>query len=251
MNQVFDVKINVMQNVDLDIISDIENKCIHGDCLNFSEIDYFLNYVVYKTRSILSSMKKEDIMNYNYNFMCDTAQSIIARYFDEVNITYKPVETQKAITNDIIGHSFLIADFLVSGKYISYIIDPTYNQFFSVNKCGENNFKVVNGVVLKTPDLGYFALKSDENIQNVVKRLLRNGYILLNEENAKIYGDLFYKTKTGNINYFNSKLEMPGSIYIKGFRNSLAKLTYTLDDLQNMGISLNPIFQKNLNKKRV
>ena len=62
--------------------------------------------------------------------------------------------------------------------------------------------------MVKTPDLGYFALKSDENSQNVVKNLMRCGYMELTEANAKIYGDLLYKTKVGSINYFNTKLEM-------------------------------------------
>ena len=39
--------------------------------------------------------------------------------------------------------------------------------------------------------LGYFALKSSENSQNSIKKLLKRGYIKLNEETAKIYGDLF------------------------------------------------------------
>ena len=250
MNQVFNVKINIMDNVDLDIINDIESKCFNGDSLSQSEIDYYLNYVIYQTRVLISSKKNKDINDYKFNFMCDTAQSIIARYFDKLNITYKPVETGKAITNDILGHSFLTADFNVNGEVKSYIIDPTYNQFFDVNRCSENNFKVINGVVVKTPDLGYFALKENENNQNVIKSLIRCGYMELTEENAKIYGDLFYKTKTGNINYFNSKLEMPGGIYIKGFRNSDARLTYSADELSEMGLVLEPVYKENFKLKK-
>lgn len=237
-----------MDNVDLDIISNIEGKCINSESLTSSEIDYFLNYVVYQTRILLSSIKNVDITNYNYNFMCDTAQSIIARYFDDLNISYKPVETQKAITENILGHSFLISDFVIDGINKSYIIDPTFNQFFGVDKCSESNFKVLNGIMLKTPDLGYFALKMDNNVQNIVKNLLRSGFILLNEKNAKVYGDLFYKTNTGSVNYFNSKLEMPGYVYIKGFKKSDAKLTYSNDDLRDMGISLEPIYKNDVKK---
>lgn len=43
------------------------------------------------------------------------------------------------------------------------------NQVFNVDRCSENNFKVINDVVVKTPDLGYFALKGRENNQNVIK----------------------------------------------------------------------------------
>lgn len=250
MNQVFDVKNNLMDNVDLDIIKDIEVKCFNFESLSQSEIDYYLNYIVYQTRVLLSSKKGKDINDYKFNFMCDTAQSIIARYFEKLNISYKPVETRRLITSDILGHSFLIADFNVDGELKSYIIDPTYNQFFDVDRCSENNFKVINGVVVKTPDLGYFALKESENNQNVIKNLIRCGYMELTEENAKIYGDLFYKTKTGNINYFNSKLEMSGGIYIKGFRNSDAHLTYTDNELLEMSFCLEPIYKDNFKLKK-
>lgn len=250
MNQIFNIKVNVMEDVNLDIISDIETKCLHNESLSEEEIYYFLNYVVYKTRFMLSSIKNKDIDNYSYDFMCDTAQSIIGRYFDKLNIDYKPVETQKAITSDVLGHSFLIADFVLNDEVKSFIIDPTFNQFFDIDKCKESEFKIINGVVIKTPYLGFFALKNDEDSQSVIKDLLKFGYMELNEENAKIYGDLFYKTKTGKINFLNCNLEMPGSIYIKGFKKSLSYLTYTALELEEMEVSLNPLCNFNL-KKRV
>ena len=250
MDQIFDVKINIMDNVDLDIINSIEEKCFKGESLSQNELDYYLNYVVYQTREILALNKNKELNDYSFDFMCDTAQSIIARYFDKLHISYKPVETGKAITNDILGHSFLLADFTVDDEFKTYILDPTYNQFFDVDKCSENNFKIINGIVVKTPDLGYFALKESENNQNVIKNLIRCGYMELTEENAKIYGDLFYKTKTGNINYFNSNLEMSGGIYIKGFRNSDAHLTYTDNELLEMSLCLEPIYKDNFKLKK-
>ena len=250
MDELFNVKINVMDDVDLDIIALIEEKCTNGESLNQDEVDYYLSYVIYQTRALLSLKKFKEVSDYNYSFMCDTAQSIIARYFDKLHISYKPVETGKAITNDILGHSFLLADFTVDGETRTYILDPTYNQFFDVDKCSENNFKIINGIVVKTPDLGYFALKSDENSQNVVKNLMRCGYMELTEANAKIYGDLFYKTKVGSINYFNTKLEMSGSIYIKSFKKSEARLTYNEEMLEELGMGLNPIYKNNFKTKK-
>lgn len=247
MNQIFSVKINIMDNVDLDIISDIESKCFNMNALTQNELDYYLNYVVYQTRMLLSQKKNKNINDYSFDFMCDTAQSIIARYFEKLNIVYNPVQTQKAIADDVIGHSFLVADFVVGDEVKSYIIDPTYNQFFDANRCMENNFKVIKGIVLTTPDLGYFALKSDKRVQNKVKNLLASGYMELTLENAKIYGDLFYKTKKGNINYFNSSLEMPGFVYVKAFKKTSERLTYSNENLEELGFSLNPVynFKKN------
>ena len=248
VNQVFDVKINIMENVDLDIISNIERKCMDGDGLSPNELDYYLNYVVYQTRFLLSFKKNENINDYKFNFMCDTAQSIIARYFESLNIICRPVETQKAITSDILGHSFLIAEFNVNGEFKKYIVDPTYNQFFDIDRCSESNFKVINGIVVKTPDLGYFALKEDEDKQMIIKNLIKCGFMELTLENAKAYGDLFYKTKTGNINYLNAKLEMSGLVYIKSFEKSVGNLSYTSEELSEMGIALEPIYKEILKK---
>ena len=61
MNQIFYVKINIMDNVNLDIINSIEEKCFNGESLSQSEIDYYLNYIVYQTRVLLSSKKDKDI----------------------------------------------------------------------------------------------------------------------------------------------------------------------------------------------
>lgn len=243
----FDIKINIMDNVDMDIISNIEYKLLNGFDLTQNELDYFLNYVAYQTRVLLSFKKNKNIEDYNFNFMCDTAQSIIARYFDELGLVYNAVQTQDAISKDILGHSFIVCSFMVDGLNKSYIIDPAFNQFFDIDRCKESEFKVINNNVLKTPDLGYFALKSSENSQNSIKKLLKRGYIKLNEETAKIYGDLFYKTKLGSVNYFNSNLEMPGNIYIKSFLKANSKLTYTLDELREMGLSLETCYKDKKN----
>ena len=237
-----------MDNVDLDIINDIENKCLNGYPLTQNEVDYYLNYIVYQTRVLLSSRKDKEVNDYKFSFMCDTAQSIIARYFDKLNIAYNPIETQKAIVGDILGHSFLTAQFNVLGETKDYIIDPTYNQFFDVDRCSEDNFKIINGVVLKTPDLGYFALRENESNQAIIKNLIKCGFMELTLENAKVYGDLFYKTKTGNINYFNTDLEMSGLVYIKCFKNYKGHLSYTSEELLEMGLSLEPIYKENLKK---
>lgn len=241
----FDIKINVMDNVDMDIISNIEYKLLNGFDLTQNEVDYFLNYVSYQTRILLSLKKSKNIDD--YNFMGDTAQSIIARYFDELGLAYNAVQTQDAISKDILGHSFIVSSFMVDGVNKSYIIDPTFNQFFDIDRCKESEFKLINNNVLKTPDLGYFALKSNENSQNVIRKLLKRGYIKLNEESAKTYGDLFYKTKLGSVNYFNSNLEMSGNIYIKSFLKANSKLTYTLDELREMGLSLETCYKDKKN----
>ena len=48
--------------------------------------------------------------------------------------------TQNVITNNIIGHSFLVISFSVNNKKEIYLIDPTYVQFFKKEKCNDNRY---------------------------------------------------------------------------------------------------------------
>ena len=55
--------------------------------------------------------------------------------------------------------------------------------------CNSDVYKEEAGRTIKKPDLGYFILKETKEYQNLVKKFLQNGYMILNETNAKIYGD--------------------------------------------------------------
>ena len=63
----FDIKVNVMDNVDMDIISNIEYKLLNGFDLTQNELDYFLNYVAYQTRVLLSFKKNKNKRYLNIN----------------------------------------------------------------------------------------------------------------------------------------------------------------------------------------
>ena len=212
---------------------DIQNKIIDKNELTEDELNYFLNYVLNEVRSKLSLFKNRNLDTNDFLFMCDTAQSMLIRYFNNLNIKCKGVETQKAIDENVLGHSFVIASFnLINGEK-KYIIDPTYIQFFDKEKCSADNFKLVDDIMVKTPYPGYFVTNNE-----IILNFLKDGYMEMNEENSKIYGDSFYKTKTGLVHFLNSNLEMSGKIYIKGFEKSDFKLTYTEEELESLNLSL-------------
>ena len=72
----------------------------------------------------------------------------------------------------------------------TYLIDSTYRQFFSTVRCNEGRYytEEENTNLKVAPDPGYF-------ITDIVfaKTLMKDGYIELTKENAKKYGEAFYK----------------------------------------------------------
>lgn len=235
----FNFQNTVMDDVNYDIINLVEEKCFNGASLTENEINYYLTYICFEVRKKLAFKSSKELAISNFSFECDTAQSIIVNYLKKLNVLCNPIQTEKAISAEIIGHSFVVAQFLVNEERKSYLIDPTYNQFFDSDKCQEKEFMIVNGIVVKTPDPGYFILK--EGNQEKIRPLLENGFLNLSEENAKIYGDSFYKTKVGISQDYMNNLTLPGKIYIKCFKNS-DKLTYSNENLENLNLSLDPIY---------
>ncbi len=72
----------------------------------------------------------------------------------------------------------------------TYLIDSTYRQFFSTMRCNEGRYytEEENTNLKVAPDPGYFVTD-----KNFAKSLMKDGYIELTKENAKKYGEAFYK----------------------------------------------------------
>ena len=67
--------------------------------------------------------------------------------------------TQHVITNDIEGHSFVVALFNVNGIETPYLIDPTYRQFFMDDN---KDYIMYNSMILRTPSPGRFIKDEDK-----------------------------------------------------------------------------------------
>ena len=215
-------------NIDYDYLKEIENNIKNNISISIQDITYFLECIVYITR-----IKIMDDDSY-LDFKCDLAQSIICHYLDDLNVTYFPNVTYKAITNTVIGHSFVVATFKVSGKEINYLIDPTYIQFFKSENCTEKKFVVFNGIVIKTPDPGYFIKYEDRKFINDFNY---NGFGILNENLARIYGNSFYNTRTMRMDI--SFDELKGSTYINSFLKGNEKLSTSREELISNGKYIN------------
>lgn len=213
-------------NIDPQIIEILEQKVLSKEPLTEEEINIFLDYICYETRCKFTN----DINNFSFQFKCDKAQAIITHYLNSLKVEVHPCMTQNVITEDIEGHSFLIAIFNVNGINTPYLVDPTYRQFFIDDK---KDYILYNSKILRTPSPGYFIKEEDKT---EIQKLLINGYHLLDENIARIYGDSFYNTKTG---YRRREFQsISGNIYINSFIKGHEPLSTSPEELENEDLSL-------------
>lgn len=213
-------------NINYEIIESIEDKIKNSDSITEEETNYLLDYICYETRCKLTN----DLENDSFEFKCDLAQSIICYYLDELGIKYNACMTQKAITNDIVGHSFVISE--LNNKL--YLIDPTYRQFFKEEDNQENNYLEIQNMIVKTPNPGYFIKEEDK--KHIIP-FLKSGYIVLDENTARIYGDSFYNTKTGYTD--KNYKSINGNIYINSFLKGNETLSKSREELSNDNLLIN------------
>lgn len=106
----------------------------------------------------------------------------------------------------------------------TYLLDVSYRQFFTTTRCNEGMYNVKGFFDLPTsPAPGYFVEDKE-----FAKKLMADGYILLTEQNAKKYGEPFYKTslEKGEISnfsedYFENILKKTGDYIITDFEDLL------------------------------
>ena len=226
MEYIVDFKPYQNRNINIDQCARIEEAIKENKSISLNDAEEFLRNISYLVRrSINPNMD-------NFDLKCDLAQAILGHSFNKINCRYAPCATHNVITSQIDGHSFVVITLNVEGEDKSFLLDPTYIQFFHKDKCQRDNYFVspmYPDKVLLTPDAGFFIKEEDKE---PVDFLLRYGYIELTEEYARIYGDSFLNTKTGtnpqNLRYQS----MPGSIYIKSFLKGNEPLSKTEQGLK-------------------
>ena len=74
--------------IDYDLISQIENKLEENISLSQEEAKYFLDYIVFTTRTRFTN----DLDNYSFEWKCDIAISIIGNYLNSINVKYNVIK---------------------------------------------------------------------------------------------------------------------------------------------------------------
>ena len=218
----------LVMKVNYEEIKQIENKIKNKESLTEEEANYFLDFVVYATRC-----KVVKDFNETFEYKCDLAQSIMTYYLRSLGVETYPKSTQEAIAKDIEGHNFNVVRLNILGKDKDYLVDATYRQFFLKENCQDSKFIIHQGLILVSAHPGYFIKKEDYSL---VEEFLKHGYMEMNEKNAKVYGDSFFKTKTMIRKEDIPSYQLPGSSYIKLFLKGDIHLSKSEDELKEAGL---------------
>ncbi len=209
-------------NVDEEIFLKINYKIKSGILLTDLERKTFLDYYVFISRKILERYLDIDILKDPLVNRCDLAQNIMGKLLEQnENISVFPKETQNTFYPTCTGHSFLVCII----QDVPYLIDLTYRQFYLKENCTIKNFIIKENQVLKSPDPGFFMMNYLNGI-DIAQDIIINGYIELNKDVAKKYGDSFYLTKTG----YREISNISGNMYLDILLKENHK--YAVDDEQ-------------------
>ncbi len=172
----------------------IEKKIKTKEKLSKEEVEFFLDTICENAINIINHPTLENT--------CDAFQGLIGDYLQSLGLKIYPCITNKVISENVIGHSFLVVSFKEYGQD-DYIVDPSFLQFLCLN----DNYKdlYIHGLRVKSFSPFYYA-------NNINKKLLleflKKNYMVLNENSAYLYGNAFMQTKVSikegtNIPYFD------------------------------------------------
>lgn len=177
-----------------------------------------LDYIVYKARNIM--LKNKDFKTYSFANQCDLTQSVIGYPLKRMGLSIDVVDTKEALGPKVLQHSILIIHFKTATIQKSYLIDITYRQFCLTEYCNKERYLKKGEQIIVAPDPGYFMMQNSD-CQNIIHTLLKQGYIEWTNENAKLYCDTFYQSKTGipkelkTGKYYKSAFQKNQVTYIK------------------------------------
>ena len=200
--------------------------------LTENEVHILLKYVIYKTRCQLGLLGI-DIDQCSMNGFCELAQRLSIHAFEELGLKV----TKNLAENDFnysLHHCYGTVTFPIKNEnYMynkTYLIDTTYRQFFTSNRCHKGMYYAGNNIK-KYPDPGYFVQDID-----FAKTIMKDGYIELNSITAKKYGMPFtlsgeHAKEANTINYYNNIINSKDDYYID--ENALEDLNVSLTEIIN------------------
>lgn len=184
-----------INNEELSYVVDKLNRVLNDDFLldgiNYDEAFMILDWTVENTRRNFASMGIF-VDNNSLNGFCEIGQAISLMPLEKLGLRVTK-NTASDSFNYPYNHCFGTVTFPIieNGikKDVTFLLDTTYRQFFSTVRCNEGRYytKEENTNLVTAPDPGYFM----EDI-SFAKQLMSDGYVILNENTAKTYGEAFY-----------------------------------------------------------
>lgn len=160
--------------------------------LTDEEIKTLLDYSVENARKSFDNLGI-NVKTNSLNGLCELGQALTIMPLEHLGLEVTK-NSASLCFNYPFNHVFGTVTFPYqdNGRVIdkTYLIDSTYRQFFSTMRCNEGRYytEEENTNLKVAPDPGYFITDID-----FAKTLMKDGYIELTKENAKKYGEAFYK----------------------------------------------------------
>lgn len=190
----------------------------NGGGISEEEVRSIIDYVVYHTRKQLSILGIS-IDTCSMNGFCELAQSLSLRPFEGIGLKVTKNEAENDFLYSLhhcygtVAFPIVTADIVESR---TYLIDTTYRQFFTSNRCHKGMYYTTNkeSGLAGYPDPGYFV-----NDLEFAKTLLKDGYIELTKETASLYGKPFTlssdnSNKIATIDYYQAILNSTKDYYL-------------------------------------
>lgn len=190
--------IDAKPNLRVKPLDKMQVKELSNYILTLEEVKKLLDTISFQTRMGLAQYHKLDILTSDLTGHCIEATRRVCYGFGNV-FDIVPYETQN-IFNKNINHSFAVASLDTIEGLKRYIIDVTYRQFCTQEKCSdEAMFK------------SYIAPGRFFANLPLLKQLLRDGYLEITEESLVNYGDSFVLSGMSFENSRQGKFIIPTS----------------------------------------
>lgn len=228
----FILKINsTFEEVDMSVIESIENKIKDNIPIDEDESEIILDYICFKTKQLISENVNIDTFD-NKDIL---ATSIINNYFNELGVITHVCNTRLNIDKNVKNNTFLIVELFETivdhSAHVPHIVDATYRQFFTKEKCYCN----YDNKKAKKPDPGYYIHPYD---REEIIYFLEHGHDYFGHAFAGVYGDSFLNTLPSIEKNFISK---NSSEYYNCFMKGSNIKLISPDELEKNGTIIHPI----------
>lgn len=211
--------------IDYEKVRDIVNYYKKHKYMSMDQANYLLDWTTHNTRRFISELGI-NIKDNSLDGFCELAQFVTLYPLEKMGFKIGK-NTAKKDFNYNLNHSFgtITLNINENDKINEehFLIDVTYRQFFTKDKCNSGMYYYNN----QTPSPGYFVRN-----KVIANEIIKKGHIILNEEIAKEYGEPFYLSSldinekpTKKIDYYNNII------------NSNEDYSYSKDELEENDIN--------------
>lgn len=232
----------IKYSIDEEIKCRALNKIKDSSPLTAEEIQTILESVVQVARNKLEK-ERGSLENNSLSGACGLGQGLTYFPLEKIGVG-TTINNISHFPDTRYRHAFLTCFFktIEDGQPVNkqYLIDTTYRQFFTYERCNESAFYTVDSYSKDetAPDAGYF-LTQFEDGREFSKKLLKQGYIELTEENARLYGLGFSceSLSFNNRERANTIISHTGEEYLEAINNPILQeeIDYDYEELYAPG----------------